>query len=499
MTGMPLLPNVPRERQGRCRFSSLALAAVSSPEFIALALGAATLAILLALFGRNGYDDPYITFRYAQNLMAGNGFVYNLGQRTLSTTAPLYGLLLAGLGLAWPDLPTLANVLSALALVLSATLLVLQARAHGEMAVGLVAGLLLATAPLATATFGSETCLYVASILAGLYAYDRSRLEVAALALAAAAMIRPDGILAAAVVAAYHLVDRRGISWRPVVLYLALTGAWFGGLWLYFGSPVPVTLLAKQQQGLMTISSGFPERFVALVRAYLRLPLSWAHAALALVGLVWTARRARHWLPLLSWTAAYFLAYTLLGVSSYFWYYTPLLPAMVVLVAEGLHALACLLVRARVPGGLVVAGTGLLIIALLSPLLSGILQAAWAPDSRQVLYREIGQWLDANTSPDATVGALEVGIIGYYAARTMLDFAGLIQPDVAQQMGEATTYAEPTTWAIQTLAPDYVLLHHDAFAGVTGSGWFRASYEPVRDFGEEEALWMTIYRRKEAP
>ena len=160
-------------------------------ERVALVLGIVTVGVLVALFGRYGYDDPYITFRYARNLLEGNGFVYNVGQRTLSTTAPLYGLLLAGMGLAWPDLPSLASSLSALALVLAAALLVLQARAHNEMPVGLAGGLFLSIAPLAVTTFGSESCLYVASVLAGLYAHDRSRLEVEAVTMAAAAMIRP--------------------------------------------------------------------------------------------------------------------------------------------------------------------------------------------------------------------------------------------------------------------------------------------------------------------
>ncbi|HEX2897515.1 MAG TPA: hypothetical protein VHP63_05640, partial [candidate division Zixibacteria bacterium] len=39
-------------------------------------------------------DDALITFRYAENLAAGNGFVYNLGERVLGTTTPLFTFLL---------------------------------------------------------------------------------------------------------------------------------------------------------------------------------------------------------------------------------------------------------------------------------------------------------------------------------------------------------------------------------------------------------------------
>jgi arabinofuranosyltransferase len=47
-------------------------------------------------------DDAFITYRYARNLAAGHGFVYNLGERVLGTTTPFFTLLLtpfAGFGI----------------------------------------------------------------------------------------------------------------------------------------------------------------------------------------------------------------------------------------------------------------------------------------------------------------------------------------------------------------------------------------------------------------
>ncbi|MBZ0305706.1 MAG: hypothetical protein K8I82_06525, partial [Anaerolineae bacterium] len=35
-------------------------------------------------------DDAFITFRYSRNLVEGNGFVYNPGDKVLGTTTPLY-------------------------------------------------------------------------------------------------------------------------------------------------------------------------------------------------------------------------------------------------------------------------------------------------------------------------------------------------------------------------------------------------------------------------
>lgn len=50
-------------------------------------------AVLLMTFYRWAYDDPFISYRYAENLTRGLGFVYNPGERILSTTTPLFTFL----------------------------------------------------------------------------------------------------------------------------------------------------------------------------------------------------------------------------------------------------------------------------------------------------------------------------------------------------------------------------------------------------------------------
>ena len=76
----------------------------SLQRLVVLYSGASFLLLFFA-FSSWAYDDPFITFRYAQNLRAGLGFVYNPGERVLSTTTPLYTLLLTGLSFLWSDLP----------------------------------------------------------------------------------------------------------------------------------------------------------------------------------------------------------------------------------------------------------------------------------------------------------------------------------------------------------------------------------------------------------
>jgi hypothetical protein len=399
----------------------------------------------------------------------------------------------------WPNLPALSNTLSVLTLVLGAAFLLKLSQGRDQKATGMIAALLFSLSPHMLTTSGAETCFYIMLILAGFYAYDRSRLNLTAAALALAAMARPDGLIAAGALGIYHLARRRRVEWQPVVLYAALVGAWYIGLWLYFGSPVPATLMVKQQQGQMSMSTSFQAGFLDIIRQRGRQPLYWLHGALGLVGVARVVAKSRHWVPLLAWTVLYFAAYTLLGVTRYFWYYAPLVPASIVLVAEGATTLLQTLARVRWPRAAFMAVTGLLLVSLLGPLLTGTVWIGWRTDPRLKVYREIGQWLEAHTPREASVGALEVGVIGYYAQRPMTDFAGLIQPDVARQFTSTSSYLDSADWAIRTYHPDYVVLHREAFSSLATSDWFRAAYMPVRDFTNRQDLWLTIYHRSKAP
>jgi len=431
-----------------------------------LLYGGLVVGVTFAAFHHWAYDDPFITFRYAENLRSSLGFVYNPGERVLSTTTPLYTLLLAGLGYLWSDLPHLSNLISALSLALSGVFLYLIGQRWGEPAAGLVTAALFPFFPLMATTFGAETCFYVMLILGAFVLYARERhLEAMALA-ALATLTRADGALVAVMLGMAFFVTHRRIPWRPLLLFVLLIAPWYLFSWGYFGSPFPVTLTAKQHQAQMAISESFAQGFLRLLRGYARQPLYWLHGILALLGIGYAIFRNRRWLPFLSWGVLYFVSYTLLGVSRYFWYYVPLVPVALAAVGLGVAAIKRCLPSPLIRGW---RGVGLLILLLallLWPQGKGLRYMHDHPDRRAGIYREIGMWLAENTPPEASVGTLEVGIIGYYAHRWMVDFAGLIQPDVALQMGQETTYQDTALWSAWRYHPDYLVLNSDWFPGL---------------------------------
>jgi MFS family permease len=463
---------------------------------VVLYSGSGILALFLFfVFSSWAYDDPFITFRYAQNLRAGLGFVYNPGERILSTTTPLYTLLLAGLSFLWSDLPRLSTLISALSLGLGTLALYWLGQRWDSPMAGLAAALLYPLAPLLVTTFGAETCFYVMLILWAFALYaggqDRAAMVLAALA----TLTRADGVLAGAVIGLALVVRERRIPWKPLLLFGLLIAPWYLFSWFYFGSPFPVTLVAKQHQAQMAISDSFAEGFIRMVRGYAKNPLYWLHGVLLAVGLGYALRKARRWLLLLGWGLLYFFGYTLLGVSRYFWYYAPMVPVFVALIGLGGEAAVRFLMdRWRFLKRLWPVLGSLILLLLLLPQVRDLWWLAHHPDPRVQIYRDVGLWLAENTPPEASVGTLEVGIIGYYARRRMVDFAGLIQPDVALQMRYETTYEDTAFWAVRQYRPNFLVLNPAWFPRLMEQ-WVNPFCEPLQRFTRPEYFGeLVVYR-----
>jgi hypothetical protein len=427
----------------------------------------AVVSILMAGFANWGYDDPFITYRYANNLRHGLGLVYNPGEHVLSTTTPLFVLLLAGLGLASPDLPHLANLVGAISLAAGGLLLWQLGRLWRAPLASWAGLLLFPFYGLVLVTLGSETPLYIAFGLGTLVLLAAERYELAALTAALATLTRADGALLAALLglamaAGLRRPPRRvGPAIRAGIIYLALTLPWFLFATLYYGSPTPVTLMVKQQQASMAGGVQFGAGFLQLAAAAAREWPNLVLAGLALLGLLYAIWRAQPWLWLFAWEALYFAAYTVLGVSHYFWYYAPLMPGLIASAGLGLELLARGLCRWRPQWPLAwLHQAGLLgLVLLLAAQVPGLVHLTGSRDMRLGIYRAAGEWLNQMTPASVTVGTLEVGIIGYYSDRPMVDFAGLIQPAVARQLSPSTTYQDAAAWAIGTYHPNYVVLN----------------------------------------
>lgn len=436
-------------------------------------------AALFGAFRSHGFDDPYITYRYAVNLAAGYGFVYNPGERVLSTSAPLYALLLTPVAALGLDVPLISNLIGCVSLGAGALALWRLGRLADMPVAGGVAALLYPLSPYLVSTLGAETTFFMALTLWGFVAVAAGRPIVAGLLLAAATLTRADAALAAVMAALVYVCcgrDRNPFVARPdsptlvgrvgeigltpflrfSAAYLLVIVPWILAAWAYFGTPLPVTLSVKRSQafipGSRSYLAGLVQRLVDLVYR----PLFWPLLGLAPLGAAAALRRRGPLLLPLGWGGLHALAYSSLGVTAYFWYYGPAALALIVAAALGanllwswLHARVSLPVSWPTIGSLIgvaLAGHGLL-----------LAQLAAHPDPRLHPYREAGRWLAANAPSDARVGVLEAGIIGYYSHRPIVDFAGLINPEITSIFRGGGDYAAAARQAIMLYRPTYLV------------------------------------------
>ncbi len=501
----------------------------------------ASVAAVLGLAFRDlAVDDAFVTYRYAFNLAHQQGYVYNSGTAMLSTTAPFYGLLLAFFAALGFDIPTISNFVSAVSIGASGMLLYGVGRRHGRRRLGWMAGILYVLNPLLWLSLGMETDFLLALVLAAFAADDYGMPGVAGLALGAAFVTRYDAALPAAILFFQHLwssprsaVKMAGmgvLAAAPVVIFLTLT----------FGSPLPITLLAKRAQNLLGVTgfyagTGFVQGLLILLHGWFEQTWLYAFSGAALVGGLSVAIRREQWvLPYALWACAHVVAYIFLGSAPYYWYYAPLVPAVVWLIAlaaewglgikERRLEIGERRLKNRVPSrisdlqslisnrNLQSAFSNLLFLLALAPFVFS-LAVMWhakegslpdstsdaskvLPEPKVDVYRRVGEWVAANAPPTATLGATEIGVIGYYARRDVVDFLGLLQPDVAGALARG----DPS-WALFAYQPDYIALNaiHPLYTfDPRGDNWFRAAFRPVQRF-DDERFWaspMVVYRRQ---
>jgi hypothetical protein len=451
-------------------------------------------------------DDAMITFRVAENLAWGYGFVYNIGERTLVTTTPLYTLLLVpGIWLLGTPLRAsfALHLLSAVTLSVSSYQL---GRASGCRIAGILGALLLALCPLLVMAFSMESYLYVALIVASLWAYFAGRYRLAALLLGLTALTRGDGVILGFCVLGHYLLTRRRVPLAAATIFCAVVGAWYLFATLYFGSPFPLTLSAKMAQGqinwLKLLFLEGLQRFLAIYYHEQSRLLVLFVPCIAL-GLLYALLADRRWLILVAYTVLYASGYTLLNVPVAEWYYAPLTPGLVLLAALGVGAFArsvawaiCALriTRHALPlAGQVVLAAAVGALLFIPEYRASAQLIADGPDWKAQTYPIIGRWIRDNTAPTISLATIDIGHLGYYSQRRIIDLAGLVQPDVAEQIAQGDF-----VYAVRAYNPDVVLIGRYWLPELQLANWFQESYVELRQFPNRAAQTpFVLFGRRE--
>lgn len=420
----------------------------------------------------NTVDDAYITFRYARNLVSGMGLVYNAGERVLGTTTPAYALLLAGLSgfSGFYDYPRLALMTNAVCDALTFALLVrLVGRLTGHRWAGLGAAFLFAIdgRVLDWSTGGMEASFNVLAIVLTLVLFFEDRREWAALTAGLAVLIRPDGAtLAAAIFLGWGLPvlrQPRRWPWKELALFAGVVAPWFIFATLFYGAPIPQSVLAKSIVYRLPPLVGFRAFLVQLRTVFpfslppLREGQTLAHQiaqASLPTGLCLLGTFALHKRHPRAWVVALyivlFIAFFSVGNPLWLgWYETPMMPLYQLLILAAALWMAERIAYRLSQSNAHQAVRGLLALSTIAlmalPQLSRLNLLPWeqARDAPFVLnatfnkrreadYHLFAEMLNPASQAGRLVAIPEIGAFGYSYPGPLFDTTGLISPAIAK-------------------------------------------------------------------
>jgi hypothetical protein len=444
----------------------------------AVALIALALLLRLGWLAYTNYteEDAFITFRYARELAQGNGFVYNPGERLYGTTTPLLTLLLAG----WYEfIPN--DIVSGVRLFdLLATAGTLFFTWKALQQVGQTrAGQLLALALLGLSsklwlmdTQGMETPLVLFWMAASWYTLIKRQIIWTGVLAGLLLWARIDLLTWVGVLLLAEFLFDAKLALRLALVTGLIYLPWLIFATLYFGSPIPYTIVAKwvayaEFDGVPLTTHLFK------VLSYLsifdppqtNLSAQTSRAAAVLAGLtlglaLWGSLRTLKQKGMLILPVFIFVevaSLTLSRATFFNRYFVPSLWAVLILAGAGLGAAW----EAARGEGLKRLEFSLMILACAFMLGAGALRA-WEVRAKQI-YRQdaalkaIGLWLNQNTPPDTVVLLEPLGYVGYYSDRFILDEVGLVTPRVTELKREQV---DPGLY-FTILRPDTLALHCD--------------------------------------
>lgn len=494
--------------------------------------------------GPRTIDDAYITFRYARNLLSGNGFVYNPGERVLGTTTPAFTLLLAAigffLGATSAPFPWITLFVNAIADGLTVIFLVRIGKKLGARLAGWGAGLAWAIAPFSVtfAIGGMETSLYIFGLVALFWSTLSHRYTLAATFAALALLTRPDALILILPLAIhrFYLISQKKAPWpdvKELTLFLLPILLWTTFAWNYFGNPIPQSILAKSEAYYLSPLDApirLLQHYATPFLGHLRLGQGWIKIGillfpiLALIGSWVAMRNSTRILAFIVFPWLYFLAFAIGSPLIFRWYMTPPLPFYFLFILVGAqriitHAFSRLPTSAQ-------SKSWLLQFVLIAIILSApaFLQIAdWelkpnhgpqrpAPNMAwielELLYAKAAQELlsrSTNSEATATLAAADVGVLGFSSNMKILDLVGINTPETSEYLPlspEAYAvfpYAVPTE-IILDQQPDYiVILEIYGRDGLLSNSDFQSHYQLVNQISTDiyGSQGMLIFERVE--
>lgn len=446
-------------------------------------------------------DDAYISLRYARNVAAGEGFVFDAAAPPVEGYTNFLWVLLEAAFFVLPSpgdvvlYAKLAGIAWGLGAVAAAYLL---ARRVFGAAAGVFAALFVA----ATGNFafwavaGLETTQYVCLVLLALFftldaAGGAGRAIIAALAWCVAALARPEGFILGMAVLILGLVTAGGRRSRAnfvlACLSLAIAyGVYFAWRWQYFGTALPNTFYAR---GGIT-----PRSFVARVRGVLPF-LAYAAPIAFLIGRFGRFRQDRS-ARFLTVAAAVSLALAFVAKREWMPGFRYELPFAAFLLVSAAGAFAAF-IRRRSNAAVAISAV-IILIYLFMPGIFLFKETSYTARLNGA-HVALGKWLARAAPPRSSLAAWDMGAVPYFSRLPVvydINPEGLLSRETTRR-GYNPGYfigRRPTFFILYSSRADGVAAPSGNWAWrYYRSPAFRRAYEYLFTFSFREDYHLRVY------
>ncbi len=411
------------------------------------------------------FDDAFIYFRYAQNFVAGDGLVYNVGEKVEGYTSFLWLIFMASGSWFGADPVLYSKVLG---IIFASGCILLLANSYRfipgvDIKMSAAATLLFGSSGifLPWAVSGVEVTMFTFLTLLQVLCYFSTRdslnykkFSLLGILSGLTVMTRPEGLIIFTLLAVDQLVKNIKYGGRSVLYLVVFFGItylpYFIWRYAYYGFLFPNTYYAKVSWTIDQVFRG--SRYLVkfgIPALLMMIPLIDPMAASGWI------RNYRRLLLLPGIVVAYTVYIVAIG-GDYMpgvRFFTPILPVICLL-----SAMTMLLIKDLKKATVIVALTVVYNILMLdfyyiTPQIKNEKVSEWG--------KEVGLWLKGNTSADAVIATNTAGSIPYYSGLKTIDMLGLNDSHIAHKkmprMGEGYAGHEKADGEyVLSRRPDYI-------------------------------------------
>ncbi len=388
---------------------------------------------------RYSNDDQFILYRYIENIAVGNGFVYNIGERILGSTTPLFTLVMAlfkyiFIGIKTPDITAFVNIIF---ISIAIVFFYKTANLFLRRNVSILASILFILNMSKIVAEGMESSLFILLSFSLIYYLLNYKYKISAVLLGLLLLTRPDALIIALLTCIFWF-KKEGLK-NSIKLFCITSITilpWLIFATIYFGSFIPQSMIAKMHTGDIVNQSSIQALKVQLAhisRLYwgkifdpnnLILQIIFNLFPVLIFIYLSIAKKVRDFWFIVLIPILYFIAFSFSNPVMFPWYLSQIEPFYILASFIGIQIFLDKLKNNYLKI--------FFIILLIAGPVYFYTNSLYSENrgSKLALF-EMGEYIRLNKKQSDTVGVNNIGIIGFVSGAHIIDFFGLVNNDSA--------------------------------------------------------------------